>query len=129
MDVIGATFNTCGKLPSVRHLLYKEISIGAITQVENFTNLIGISFTAVLLFGFKMFNCIIISCTVISVLLAVDALNNYKDRGSLVFNVWITPFFNFRFTSVPLLSFIDLDFNPLSYSFFAFLLEVLLEAT
>ena len=75
IGVIWATFNTCGKLPSVRHLLYKEVSIGAITQVESFMNLIGISFTAVLLFGFKIFNCIIISCSVIGV--------KNKDCGKL----------------------------------------------
>ena len=75
IGVTWATFNTCGKLPSVRHLLYKEVSIGAITQVESFMNLIGISFTAVLLFGYKIFNCIIISCSVIGV--------KNKDCGKL----------------------------------------------
>ena len=49
----------------MRHLLYKDVRIGAIMQVDNLTNLIGISFIAVLLFGFKMFNCIITSCSVI----------------------------------------------------------------
>ena len=65
IGVIWTTFNSCEKLLSVRHLLYKEACIGAITQVESFRNLIGISFTAVLLFGFKMFNCNIIFCSVI----------------------------------------------------------------
>ena len=55
--------------------MYKEVSIGAITQVESFMNLIGISFTAVLLCGFKIFNCIIISCSVIGV--------KNKDCGKL----------------------------------------------
>ena len=65
IGVIWTTFNTREKLLSVRHLLYKEACIGAITQVESFMNLIGISYKAVLLFGFKMFNYNIISCSVI----------------------------------------------------------------
>ena len=55
--------------------MYKEVSIGAVTLVESFMNLIGISFTAVLLFGLKIINYIIIFCSVIGV--------KNKDCGKL----------------------------------------------
>ena len=71
-------FKISGKTPLERYLLKEDASIGVITHADNATNFFGVLFTAVLLFGFRLYHYRNTSCSVIS-----DRKKDFDIKGEV----------------------------------------------